>query len=76
MYEQRRSEDLDRRVEIWHRIQEIVRDSYAYIFYHHANWVIGARENVNNICGQISPTGDELFCNNQGRIWLNQLWLS
>ncbi len=76
MYEQRRIDDLDRRVEIWHRIQEIVRDSYSYIFYHHANWVIGARDNVHNVCGQISPEGDELFCNNQGRIWLNQLWLS
>ena len=75
MYEQRSSDDLDRRVEIWHRIQEIVRDSYSYIFYHHTNWVIGARDNVHNICGQISPTGDELFCNNQGRIWMNQLWL-
>ena len=76
MYEQRRIDDLDRRVEIWHRIQEIVRDSYSYIFYHHTNWVIGARDNVHNVCGQISPVGDELFCNNQGRIWLNQLWLS
>ena len=76
MYEQRRIDDLDRRVEIWHRIQEIVRDSYTYIFYHHTNWVIGARDNVHNVCGQISPVGDELFCNNQGRIWLNQLWLS
>ena len=75
MYEQRSSDDLDRRVEIWHRIQEIVRDSYSYIFYHHTNWVIGARDNVHNVCGQISPTGDELFCNNQGRIWMNQLWL-
>ena len=76
MYEQRRIDDLDRRVEIWHRIQEIVRDSYTYIFYHHANWVIGARDNVHNVCGQISPVGDELFCNHQGRIWMNQLWLS
>jgi ABC-type transport system substrate-binding protein len=76
MYEQRRIDDLDRRVEIWHRIQEIVRDSYTYIFYHHTNWVIGARDNVHNVCGQISPIGDELFCNNQGRIWMNQLWLS
>ena len=76
MYEQRRIDDLDRRVEIWHRIQEIVRDSYSYIFYHHTNWVIGARDNVHNVCGQISPEGGELFCNNQGRIWLNQLWLS
>ena len=76
MYEQRRIDDLDRRVEIWHRIQEIVRDSYSYIFYHHTNWVIGARDNVHNVCGQIGPIGDELFCNNQGRIWLNQLWLS
>ena len=77
MYEQRSSEDLNRRVEIWHRIQEIVRDSYSYIFYHHTNWVIGARDNVHNVCGQTSPAdGTELFCNNQGRIWLNQLWVS
>ena len=76
IYEQRRSEDLDRRVEIWRRIQEINRDAYTYIFLAHSNWVIGARDNVHNICGQVGPTGDHLFCNNQGRIWLNQLRLS
>ena len=76
MYEQRAIEDLDRRVEIWHRIQEITRDAYMFIFLTHSNWTIGARDNVHNICGQIGPTGDELFCNNQGRIWLNQIWLS
>ena len=76
LYEQRRIDDLDRRVAIWHRIQEINRDAYIYIFMAHDNWTIGARDNVQNICGQIGPTGDPLFCNNQGRIWLNQLWLS
>ena len=66
MFESRRIDDLDRRVEIWHRIQEMIRDSYTYIFYYHANWVIGARNNVHNICGQTSPDGVELWCNNSG----------
>ena len=75
MYEQRAIDDLDRRVEIWHRIQEINRDAYTTIFLTHSNFTIGARDNVHNICGQTGPTGDELFCNNQGRIWPNQIWL-
>ncbi len=76
IYEQRAIDDLDRRVEIWHRIQETIRDAYMFIFLTHNNWTIGARDNVHNICGQIGPTGDDLFCNSQGRIWLNQIWLS
>ena len=76
LYEQRRIDDLDRRVEIWHEIQQINRDAYTFIFFNHSNWVIGAQDNVNNICGQVGPSGDELFCINQGRVWLNQLWLS
>ena len=76
MYEQRRIDDLDRRVEIWHRIQEIIRDSYTYIFLNHANWVIGTGDNVRNVCGQTGPDGQELFCNIQGRVQLRQIWLS
>ena len=76
MYEQRAIDDLDRRVEIWHRIQEINRDAYMFIFLTHSNWTIGARDNVHNICGHIGPTGDQFLCNNQGRTWLSQLWLS
>ncbi|MYB02786.1 MAG: hypothetical protein F4011_08425 [Acidimicrobiaceae bacterium] len=76
IYEQRRVEDLDRRVEIWHRIQEINRDAYIFLFVNHANWTIGARDNVENICGQVGPTGDPILCNNQGQTWLSQLWLS
>ena len=76
LFEQRRIDDLDRRVEIWHQISEDLRDSYTYIFFNHANWTIGARDNVHNICGQTSPDGVELFCNNQGRVQLHQVWLS
>ena len=76
IYEQRRIDDLDRRVEIWHRIQEINRDAYIFIFMTHTNWTIGARDNVQNICGQVAPTGDPILCNNQGQTWLSQLWLS
>ena len=76
LFEQRRIDDLDRRVEIWHQISENLRDSYTYIFFNHANWTIGARDNVHNVCGQTSPDGVELFCNNQGRVQLHQVWLS
>ena len=76
LYEQRRIDDLDRRVEIWHRIQEINRDAYIYIFLIHSNWVIGARDNVHNICGQVGPTGDPLLCTVQGRIRVNQISLN
>ncbi len=76
LYEQRGTDDLNRRVEIWHEIQQQIRDSYTYIFFTHANWTIGAADNVHNVCGQTSPTGVELFCNNQGRVQLHQIWLS
>ena len=76
MFEQRSSDDLDRRVEIWRQIQQNMRDSYTYIFFNHANWTVGARDDVRGICGQMGPDGDELFCNNQGRIWLQGVWLS
>ena len=46
MLESRAISDLDRRVEIWHRIQEMIRDSYTYIFYYHTNWAVGARDGV------------------------------
>ena len=76
MYEQRAITDLERRVEIWHWIQQNIRDSYTYIFFNHTNWVIGAGDHVQNICGQTSPDGVELFCNNQGRAQFHQVWLS
>ncbi len=76
MLESRAIDDLDRRVEIWHRIQEMIRDSYTYIFYYHTNWAVGARDNVHRICGQTSPDGTELWCNNSGRMLLNGIWLS
>ncbi len=76
MYEQRAIDDLDRRVEIWHRIQAINRDAYESILLTHTNWTVGARDNVHNVCGATGPAGDPLFCNNQGRIWLHQVWLN
>ncbi len=75
MLESRRSDDVQRRVEIWHRVQEMIRDSYTYIFYYHTNWAIGARDDVQNVCGQVSPDGIELWCNNQGRVLLHGVWL-
>ena len=76
MYEQRSIDDLDCRVEIWHQVQEMMRDAYTHIFFNHANWTIGAREEVHNVCGQTAPAdGTKLFCNNQGRAQLHQVWL-
>ena len=76
MFESRQIDDLDRRVEIWHRVAEMIRDAYTYIFYYHTNWVVGARDNVHRVCGQTSPDGAELLCNNAGRVLLQGVWLS
>ena len=76
MFESRGTDDLDRRVEIWHRVAEMIRDAYTYIFYYHTNWAIGARDNVHNVCGQVSPDGAGLLCNNSGRVLLHGVWLS
>ena len=76
MYEQRGIDDLDRRAEIWHEIQRMVRDAYTHIFFNHANWTVGVHRTVHNVCGQTAPAdGTELFCNNQGRAQLHQVWL-
>ena len=42
-------------MEIWHRVAEMIRDAYTYIFYYHTNWAIGVRDNVNDVCGQNRP---------------------
>ena len=68
-------DDRDQRITIWQKVQEMIRDAYTYIFYNHSNWVIGYRDNVHNICGQTSPDGFDVFCNNQGRAHLSQIWL-
>ena len=76
MMESRGTDDFQRRVEIWQRVQEMIRDTYTYIFYYHTNWVIGTRDGVHSVCGHTSPDGTELWCNNQGRVLLQGAWLS
>ncbi|MEO0495247.1 MAG: ABC transporter substrate-binding protein [Actinomycetota bacterium] len=76
LYEQRATDDLDRRVEIWREIQQEMNESYAYIFTTHANWTVGYGDRVNNICGQMGPNGETMFCNNQGRQFFHNIWLS
>ena len=76
LYEQRAIDDLDRRVEIWRRIQAEMNESYAYIFTTHTNWTIGHREEVRGICRQTAPGGEPLFCNNGGLVQFNQIWLT
>ena len=74
--EQRRIDDLERRRQIWFEIAERVRDAYSYVFLKHSNWTAGAAGNVHRVCGQTAPDGEEMFCNNQGRIHLSGIWLS
>ncbi len=76
MYEQRATEDLDRRVEIWREVAQNIKDAYTYVFLNSTSWTVGARDSVHNICGQTSPVdGTPLFCNNQGRLQLHQVWV-
>ncbi len=76
LYAQRATDDLDERVEIWRQIQVEMNESYAYIFITHANWTVGYTDRVKNVCGQMGPNGETLFCNEQGRQFFHNVWLS
>ena len=76
LFAQRATDDLDVRVEAWREIQAEMNESYAYIFTTHANWTVGYSERVNNVCGQTGPDGQAMFCNNQGRQFFHNTWLS
>jgi len=76
LYAQRATDDLDARVEAWREIQVEMNESYAYIFTTHANWTVGYSDGVNNVCGQTGPDGQVMFCNNQGRQFFHNTWLS
>ncbi len=76
LFEQRATDDLDRRIEIWQEIQQEMKDTYAYIFTTHANWTVGMSEKVRNVCGQTGPGDVVLFCNNQGRGFFHGVWLA
>ena len=58
MYEQRRIDDVDRRREIWHEIQEMVRDAYTHIFFNHADWTIGFRDTVHTSAARPLPRAE------------------
>ena len=75
LFEQRASEDPDRRVEIMQGIQAEIQSTYSYIFLTHANWTVGFRNAVKNICGQTGPDGAVLVCNNQGRGFYHNVWI-
>ena len=76
LYAQRATDDLDARVEMWREIQVEMNETYAYIFTTHANWAVGYSDRVNNVCGQMGPGGETMFCNNQGRQFFHNIWLS
>ncbi len=75
LFEQRATADLDRRVEIMQEIQAEIQSTYTYIFLTHANWTVGFRNAVKNICGQTGPDGVVLVCNNQGRGFYHNVWI-
>lgn len=75
MFEQRATADLDRRVEIMQEIQAEINSTYTYVFLTHANWTVGFRNAVKNICGQTGPDDTLLVCNNQGRGFYHNVWI-
>ncbi len=76
LYAQRATTDLDERVAAWREIQASINATYSYIFTTHANWTVGYGPQVRNVCGQQGPAGETLFCNNQGRQYFHNIWLS
>lgn len=68
--------DTARRAELWEQVQENVKNSYMYIFLAHTNWTVASGKHVQNVCGHRVPVeGTKVLCNNQGRVFLSQIWL-
>jgi len=65
--------DEARDIELWQQLQVEIQESYTYVFFNHAVWNIGAGANVEGICGQTTPYGLEMMCNNQGRVRLRSI---
>ena len=75
LFEQRATADTERRVEVMQEIQAEINATYTYIFLTHANWTVGFRNEVKNLCGQTGPDGVVLVCNNQGRGFYHNIWI-
>lgn len=75
LFEQRATAERDRRVEIMQEIQVEINAAYTYVFLTHANWTVGFRNAVKNICGQTGPDDTVLVCNNQGRGFYHNVWI-
>ncbi|RMH80097.1 MAG: hypothetical protein D6683_05505 [Actinomyces sp.] len=73
--EQRAITDIDRRVEIWKQLQQMIHDDYLYIFFTHTLWVNAFQNKVHNVCGAESPDGVPLLCTVNGRHWVHQIWM-
>jgi ABC-type transport system substrate-binding protein len=75
-FEARATTDEARRIEIMQEVQVNMNEAYTHIFLTHANWTLGFRDNVKNLCGQKGPQGETLLCNTQGRGFYHNVWLS
>jgi peptide/nickel transport system substrate-binding protein len=75
LFEQRATTSQERRVEIWQQIAVDVKETYAYVFLTHTNWVVGFNDNVKNLCGQKGPDGQDMICNASGSIFVHNAWV-
>lgn len=76
LYEERATSDEARRAEIWKEVAAKIQADYAYIFFTRALWDNAFIEQVQNVCGVVSPEGVPLLCTENGRNRWGQVWLA
>jgi peptide/nickel transport system substrate-binding protein len=68
--------DPEDRVPLWKQITQDINDSYTYIFLRHTIWDTALSSDVRGMCDRTSPTGAELLCTENGRVWFDSVWIT
>lgn len=74
--EQRATQDLDERVEIWRQINEIFAEDASYLWLSHTIWAIVTGDDVQGVVDYELPDGSKGWPIAEGRHNLSQIWIN
>ena len=75
LFEVEGTQEGQERIDTWQEIVENINQAYTYVFLTQTLWANALGENVQNICGAVSPDGVELECTSNGWHRIDQMWL-
>lgn len=63
------------RADLIQQAEQLISDSFSYIWIGHVLWDYAFAENVHGVCERTNPEGVKLLCVAQGQSWHSSIWL-